>query len=411
MKSILRFTARLILLLTFSLQGCAGLPENLTGLLSRQTATITPTVNPETLLDSFSEQEIRLGIQEALDDYARAYNRNDPALLETAVDQENLPFRRMVTTWFDSYQQSVSAGQAHFEYQVQQVARMGQGFVLAHISAFGSLAADWTFRFNGQRWVISEPGREQVGKPDRVEKEHFIFETYQWNQEYNDTIIQLMEQAATKVKDRLGKLPQQKALVKILPGYSVNPSVDPNAMAYYTSSGSDNMDEIVVFSPISMNFGYYDPTQGWQAALEQTLVHEYTHMTHMRAFDNAGKLMDWFKEGLAETVSDSSRIYEVADGLKQNKLIPIMDETSTYNQQDLMHLYLLQSDVSLAYAEAESLVVYIMQTYGGMEAVWKLARADDDLQDFDASLQQSFDVTYADFDHDWREWLQKNFGS
>jgi len=259
--------------------------------------------------------------------------------------------------------------------------------------------------------VISEPGREQVGKPIRVEKEHFIFETYQWNQEYNDTIIQLMEQAATKVKDRLGKLPQQKALVKILPGYSVNPSVDPNAMAYYTSSGSDNMDEIVVFSPISMNFGYYDPTQGWQAALEQTLVHEYTHMTHMRAFDNAGKLMDWFKEGLAETVSDSSRIYEVADGLKQNKLIPIMDETSTYNQQDLMHLYLLQSDVSLAYAEAESLVVYIMQTYGGMEAVWKLARADDDLQDFDASLQQSFDVTYADFDLDWREWLQKNFGS
>lgn len=411
MKNHLRLALGLTFLVLFVLQGCTALPGQLTGLLQPRTATPTATADPAAAIHSMTDQEIRLGIQEALDDYVRAYNRNDPELLAQAVDQENLPFRRMVNTWFDTLQQSVSAGQVHYELTAHQITRLDQGFVMAHISAFGSLAADWTFRYNGARWVLSEPGKEQVGKPERVEKEHFIFEIYPWDQAYNNEIMKLMEQAAEKVKDKLGKLPQEKALVKILPGYSVNPAVDPNAMAYYNSSGSDDMDEIVVFAPNSMSFGFYNPNQGWQAALEQTLVHEYTHMTHMRAFDNAGKLMDWFKEGLAETVSDSSRIYEVSDGLKKDRLIPILDSTASYDQQDLMHLYLLKADVSLAYAESESLVVFIMQNYGGMDAVWKLARADDDLQDFDAALKQALGVDYATFDKDWRLWLQQNFGS
>lgn len=411
MKKLPRLALSLIFLVLFILQGCAALPDQLTGLIQSHTATPTATADAAAMVNSLTDQEVRLGVQEALDDYARAYNRNDPELLAQAVDQENLPFRRMVTSWFETLQQSVSAGEVHYELTAQQITRLDQGYVMAHISAFGSLAADWTFRYNGERWVLSEPGKEQVGKPERLEKEHFIFEIYPWDRAYNDDIMKLMETAAEKVNAKLGKLPQEKALVKILPGYSVNPAVDPNAMAYYNSSGSDNMDEIVVFAPNSMNFGFYDPTLGWQAALEQTLVHEYTHMTHMRAFDNAGKLMDWFKEGLAEMVSESTRIYEVTDGLKKDRLIPIIDSTASYNQQDLMHLYLLQTDVSLAYAESESLVVYIMQNYGGMDAVWKLARADDDLQDFDAALQQALGVDYATFDKEWRLWLQQNFGS
>ena len=407
----LRRTLVLFLMTALLLQSCSFLSDGASGAASSDASHPAAGADAAEALTAFTNDEIRLGIQEALDDYARAYNRNDPALLKRAVDQDNLPFRRMVQTLFDDYQQSIYAGTEHFEFTVKSVSPMTQGFMLAHIAVSSHYVLDWTFRYTGENWVISEPTLEQLGEPEYIEKEHFTFETYRWNRDYNEEIMQLMESAAAHVETDLGKIPEGKVFVSILPGYSAVPDLDPSASAYYFSGSSLEDDAILIFSPISMNFGSYDSSKGWQPELEEKLVHEYTHLAHKRAFGDAGKMMDWLTEGLAEYVCESSRVYEVSDALAGDQLIPIIDEQRSAYQQDLMHLYLLESDVSLGYAEAEALVMYITTTYGGMDAVWKLAEAHDRLQDLDAALEEAFHISFAEFDSDWRDWLEIHFGA
>src|SRR5688500_9889705 len=71
-----------------------------------------------TALASSSDDEIKAGIQHSLDRYAQAYNENDPELLTQVVDQENLPFRRIVKSRFDEFQTSSDAGQIRFKYNL-----------------------------------------------------------------------------------------------------------------------------------------------------------------------------------------------------------------------------------------------------------------------------------------------------
>jgi hypothetical protein len=140
------------------------------------------------------------------------------------------------------------------------------------------------------------------------------------------------------------------------------------------------------------------------------LTHEYTHLVHNRSFDNAGKLADWMVEGLAEYVAGAPSEYELAQAVKGDHIIPIVDEQSSIMQrQDLVHLYRLKQDVSLAYALSHSLVVYIDQKYGGLDAFWKLARAYDKHQNMDAALRDAFGVSYQEFDAGWRKWLTQLF--
>lgn len=376
------------------------------------TATPLPYLSPvpTEILIKQSDTDIMGGIQHSLNLYAQAYNKNRLELLTQAVDQTNLPFRRLVKTQFDSYQKSIDAGHYTFQYNVKNISRMKFGFVLAHLSLGSSpAAADWLFRLVDGRWVLSEPTLAQVGTMKEVSGKHFVFETYPWSADVNADVIQQMDNAAARVEKKLGKLPDQKARVIIKPIYGIDPFDDPNAVASYTPGSNGVDDTIKIFAPHSYTFGFYSTQADWQIELANTLTHEYTHMVHQRAFDNVGRLMDWFGEGLAEYVSDSQRIYEVRDALRQNKLIPILDSSRTVDKQDLMHLYLLNADKSLAYAESQSLVKYIADTYGGLDAVWKLARADDKSQDFDKALQQSFNISYSQFDQNWRAWLAKNY--
>lgn len=391
------------------LSGCSALKQGFSS-FSDLIKGGTPSVVDADPLARFSEDEIKAGIQKAVNLYTRAYNENNIELLTRAVDQENPPFRRMMQMQFSDYQKSIYGGSGFLSLLVESVHPRENGFVQAKLSQDGEVFFDWVFRMNGKNWVISEPNREQLGKPERVEKNSFVYEMYSWTAETNPEVMALMENAAQRVKDKLGKIPDQKVLVKILPGYSADPYSAPNAMAYYQlRQNEEDMDSIVMYSPGCYNFGWYAGSSTWQNALEDTLVHEFTHLTHRRTFNNSGALMDWFTEGLAEYVSDSARIFEVSEALLQDKLIPIIDTETPVYKQDLMHLYLLEKDKSLAYAEAESLMFFIASEYGGKDAIWMLAGTYDEIQDFDASLQQAFGDNYETFTDKWIAWLKTAF--
>jgi hypothetical protein len=370
-------------------------------------ATPTP-VDPVAVVAALPDEDIRAGIQDAVNTYAQAYNNNDMELLQAITDPDNLPFKRLVTSRFTDFQKSIYAGNYRFSYEVASITRMPLGFVLAHLLSEGDTAHDWLFRLVDNKWILSEPTEAQFGQPTKKETEHFTYLLYPWNESMNEQIMALMESAAVRVKEVLGALPPEKAEVEILPGYSADPFADPNSLAYYQTGGNGEPDKIVIFSPNSYSFGWYDEKAGWQPDLKATLIHEYTHMTHQRAFDKAGKLLDWFSEGLAEFVSDSPRYNEIRDALSPDQLIPIVDNSVTINQQDLGHIYLLEKNISLAYAEAESLIMFIYDKHGGIDGVWAFARAHDKYQNYDEALQSAFGIDYATFNQQWRDWLKND---
>jgi hypothetical protein len=404
----LRHTLRILLLIcgVITLTACSlltGLKQTAGQLLNP--ATPTP-VDPSDAIKALSDEEIQSGIQDVVDNYALAYNTNDLELLQSITDPENLPFKRLVSNRFNDLQESIWASNLNMQYTVQSIKRMPLGFVQAHLISYETSADDWLFRIYKGKWILSEPTEAQFGEPTEKETEHFVYSLYPWSNEINEQIISLMERAAQRVENKLGKLPSEKAKVIILPGYSADPYSDPNSLAYYQTGATGQLDSIVVFCPNSYSFGWYDEQRGWAPDLENTLTHEYTHMTHQRAFGKAGKLLDWFSEGLAEYVSDSPRYYEIQQALEPDRLIPLVDSVSAINQQDLAHIYLLEKDISLAYAEAESLIMFIEQKYGGMDAVWAVARADDEIQNLNEALQSAIGVNLETFNREWRNWLK-----
>ncbi|MEP7190143.1 MAG: hypothetical protein ABI901_13200, partial [Roseiflexaceae bacterium] len=94
-----------------------------------------------------TNDDIKASIQQTLDRYAQAYNDNQPDILKQVVDQSNLPFRRLVQGRFESYQQSVFAGQIAFDYKVNSIKMRDLGFVQAQVArASDGGVADWLFR-------------------------------------------------------------------------------------------------------------------------------------------------------------------------------------------------------------------------------------------------------------------------
>ena len=130
-------------------------------------------------------------------------------------------------------------------------------------------------------------------------------------------------------------------------------------------------------------------------------------MTHARSFNNAGRLADWMSEGLAEYVAgQTDNSYYACDALEMGTFIPILDETREYNKQDLMHMYSLTENFGLSYDFATSLVEFTVENYGGLDGFWDLAKELDNTSQFRKAVQQSFGVSYEEFNTQWQVWLK-----
>jgi hypothetical protein len=379
------------------------------------TAAPVVTVAPKATatLDQLSDDDIRAGIQGALDTYTKAYNTNDPELLKQAVDQTNLPFRRLVQGRFETFQQSISAGQITFGFQVNSIQRRDLGFIQAQIISDGGSALDWLFRQVNGRWVLSEPTEDQIGKRQKTEDSGFVFSTYPWGDDVNPTIIKLMKEARDTVKSRLGKVSEKPVDVLIKPIFGLPPPESSNVLAYYVRNSRPGLPaRIVVYAPHSYAFGSYDPAKGWEADLLATLTHEYTHLTNDQLFTPIARMSDWMYEGLAEFISDPEAPLGrgVPFAVQQNQIIPIADPSDRVDKQDLQHIYTLEKDVSLAYGLANTMVAYTVEKHGGIDGFWKLVQAYDRLQNLDQALQETYDINLETFDSGWREWLKQKYG-
>ncbi len=348
------------------------------------------------------------GIQQALDLYAQAYNENNPELLGLTLDQENKPFRRIVRSRFDEAQISSFAGGFDYEFTLLDIKRREFGYVIAHFQLWNDYNADWPFRLLDGRWVITEPTVEQVGEPVIMETEHFTFTAYPWANDVNQQIMDLMETARANVEKVLGKAPDEKAIVNIMPIYGLHPYNPMGAIALYNKEQGATKNIIDIYTPESFAYSFYDASMGWDGELLATLTHEYTHMTHARSFNHAGRLSDWMSEGLAEYVSGAGgRVHQACDAFRSGTLIPILDESGNVYKQDLMHMYTLEKDFGLSYGFATSLAYFTVENYGGLDGFWKLANALDETSEFKEAVQQAYGISYEQYNDEWQAWLKE----
>ena len=376
--------------------------------LPTSTVVLPATTEVPTVLPRLSDDEVMGGIQATLDQYAQAYNENRPELFDQVVDQENKPFKRVARSRFDEFQDSYQAGSFDLEFTLVDMTRREDGLVLGHFQTDGGTDGTWPFRYQNGNWMISEPTVEQMGKPVIKETEHFIFTTYPWADDLNPRIMELMENARQNVQKVLGKVPDEKANVEIMPGYGLHPFDPMNAVASYHQGTNPADDEIRIYVPDSFAYYLYDSQLGWDGELEHTLTHEYTHMTHTRSFDKAGKLAYWMSEGLAEYVAgETENSYWACSAMASGTFIPILDESGNVHKQDLMHIYGLDKDFSLSYDYSTSLVEFTVQKYGGLDGFWKLARALDQSSDFKKAVQDAFGISYDEYNKQWQAWLQR----
>jgi hypothetical protein len=366
--------------------------------ISQPTALITPTRR---------DTDIQIGIQDAVNRYAQAYNQRDAELLKQVVDQSNPPFRRFMQTRFERASQG-NLSEEQRSYQVRAILKYyPHDFVLARIESGGKVS-DVTFRQVDDRWMLSEPTEAQIGERRQVESEHFTFSVYPWLDDINPTIIAMMEQARKNVQNRLGKVSAQKPIVHVKPIFGVGRPEDASIQASYHRDDRVR-DRIELFAPQSYAFGFYDPALGWEKALEQILTHEYTHLVNDRMFTPLSQMSDWMVEGLADYIADLPHTDAVRATVQVERIIPIVDTSTSIEKHDLQHLDLLTADADVAYGLAYSLVAYISTHSGGLDGFWRLVDAYAKTQNLDTSLQQAYGIDYATFDSEWRAWLKTTY--
>jgi hypothetical protein len=406
-----------MMLVCWIIIGCASLPSPVATLPTETSGSSMPHAPPATaettaLPASITtaapvyDAELMAGIQQTLDIFTRAYNQRDAELLTQVVDPSNLPLRRFIRTRFDGAMRSAPRDK-RWNYTVHAVrTQQPYGFVLAQIESDG-FVADLTFREIDSRWMMSEPTEAQLGVRKQQESAHFIFSSYPWLDDTTPRLMQIMEQARENVLERLGTVDQQRPLVHIRPTFSLGSPTNPYVLASYYR-GTGRQDRFEVIAPYA--FGFYDPTLGWEMALEQTLTHEYTHLVNERAFLPLSRMSGWMSEGLAEYIAGVPYTDTLRAVVQSGRIIPIMDRSDSFEKQDLQHFATLRGDPQITYGLAYAVVAYITKHHGGLAGFWKLARAYDTTQNLDTALQGAFALTFEQFDHDWRTWLETTYG-
>jgi hypothetical protein len=247
---------------------------------------------------------------------------------------------------------------------------------------------------------------EETGSPQTFENGGYSYKTYPIAEDLNPEYIALMKKARAHVQTDLGKAPESRVKVNIFPSAAISPITPGDLAGGFISPSANGTDDIYILTPSTYFFGFSDPQTGWKPDIETLMARELARIAYARNFGNPGQGVDWFVEGLAEYVSGIDQIPDIKEAIQNNTLIPILDESE--KQVDLAHFANVENG-PLAYGLAESLVAFIVENYGGMDAFWALARSYDKTQDMKKAIQETLGVSYEEFDQTWRTWLQEEY--
>ncbi len=372
-----------------------------------------------------SEAEMIAAMQETLDLYNAAYNEGDKEKLLAAIEPKKGPFQRVSVERFETAMESQFGGMYNFQDKISEIRDRGNGYYEATVltqprlssNAEGQAIRKMVFKKVDDRWVLTEPTRAELGKKLKYETERFTIDYYAWDENIVEEVGRLMENAYTTVQTKLGKMPEGRMYATLLPTYESAGISSGNWLAYYAASSSavptpQRPDRIVLRSPQSIAFGAYDAKEGFGPFLQGIITHEFTHLVTNRAFGGNARLgggFSWMSEGIADHVAGLASPGQIIAAFASDSLIPLQDKSGALEKQDLEHIYLLERDRSLGYAQAYELVDFIYTEKGGYEGWWKFVDAYDDRQRLEDAVQSEFGMTVEEFENAYHEFMKKKY--
>lgn len=379
--------------------------------------TATPPVATTAATVELSDAELRAALEATVDKWTTAYNEASPELLRAAVDQTNLPVRRIQESLLKL---NTSGGASGWNARILESIRRPHGYVQATVDT-GAAGKTFVFKQVDGEWLISEPRRAELGKRKTRESEHFTFQYYDWDADIIDEIIALMEQAHVDMVEKLGRAPEKKPLVQIIPTFETAPNgSNGRTLAFYRRGSGVRLgtQDMVINSPNSFGFGSYDLGSGWQRNLSAVLSHEYVHLLNDCCFTPIARLRGWMIEGIAVYLSEGGHNNRsmplVIQAVRSDQVLPIRasDRPPGRIPLDLESTGDIENGLTevLAYALSATLVDYIVTNYGGLEGFWKLAAEFSETQDLDRALQNLHGITLEELEKGWRADLQKRYG-
>ena len=355
------------------------------------------------------EAIIKARIQSTLNDYNAALEKHDETLFMSSVDQENQAVKGLFSAFYNDIESAGYPNMAELGMTLIDIEQINQDLVLAHIRRDrDGWQADWFFRGSDAKWVISEPTATEAGAPLTTISGNYTVMTYPITHDLNGSILPLIAKAQENLLKEIGGTPTGKVTITVYPSVSLSPLGGDALSGWSINPSEDSPDNIDMMSPTSWSFGFYDPGVGWESDFERLLTLELARITYVRNFGNPGQGIDWFFEGLVEYIAGSDEMPEVSAAVRNDTITPIIDTSSADKKIDLAHFENLDN-LRLAYGLSESLVTFIVEQYGGIEAFWALAKAYDRYQDMDQALQAALGIGYEQFDTSWREWLKADY--
>ena len=139
--------------------------------------------------------------------------------------------------------------------------------------------------------------------------------------------------------------------------------------------------------------------------LRRILTHEVVHLAVAQLTENPYNTPPpWLDEGLAtffQQPQDARFPPLLRQAVQRGQLIPLQALNSSFPADPTAAL--------LSYAESESVVQYIMRTYGGAR-LGVLLRSFQQGVTYDEAVQQSLGVTIDQLDQAWESWVRSQYG-
>lgn len=169
----------------------------------------------------------------------------------------------------------------------------------------------------------------------------------------------------------------------------------------------DDMRDAVLYEPqwtggqAYSDFGIIIMGVSGDAAFDKaTVIHETTHVLVGRnAFTCIGSIPTWLNEGLAvysEGEMDASMKSQFDRAVRDNSLLPIRSLAGNFSE--------IPDKALLSYAQAYSVVNFLIETYGQAK-MSELLAALSDAEPIDAALQKTYSFDTDGLDSAWRESL------
>lgn len=363
-------------------------------------APLSPT--PESSTETAEPDRERAGIQALLDAFASAIESDDQAQVSALVDQADRHVLRILLDLADGYQvQGVEKPTIAFE--LLSMTSRGNGLVeIEVLRIWDGRKHTWTVRGRDGRWQFSQPSDEELG-PEKVAEQGNLRIRYRvWDEELVRQLLPDLNAGMSHVHQFLGVTPTAPITVVLKPDITASSDV---MKGLYVPGRTEERDRITLVTS-GLGFGSYYSWTTFEESIATVFRHEYTHRINDRNAELVPieAMPSWMAEGLAEQVAGENYL-NVPQFLELASRGDLLSICALDKPPDGMHIGIL-------YGTAQQATDYIIETQGGIEGFWALARAYQSARDngqapMEQALQSTFALSCGEFDRSWHAWVQE----